>query len=117
MFATLAEERRRGTAELERSIVAAARTALEEHSQFRGRASFFVITACEDAIVVRGPAPSYYIKQLVQAVLARVEGVNRIDNQVTVVNPQGLSSVPHEFERPSWRLPVRATRRCLMKLA
>jgi len=97
-------------------VLRSARAALEGHVHFRGRADLFVLTAYEDVLVVRGAAPTYYLKQILQAVLGQVEGVTRVDNQVTVINPQGVSSVPQETVRPEWRL-VKASRRCLMKLA
>jgi hypothetical protein len=97
-------------------VVEAARTALEEHRHFRGRSQLFVLTAYEGILVVRGVAPSYYIKQMVQSVLGQIEGVARVDNQVAVINPQGLSSVQDDADRPGRRL-TRASRRCLMKLA
>ena len=97
-------------------VLKAARAALEGHMHFRGRADLFVLTAYEDVLVVRGAAPSYYIKQMLQAVLGQVQGVTRVDNQVAVINPRGLSSIPQEAERPERRL-VKASRRCLMKLA
>jgi hypothetical protein len=49
-------------------------------------------------------------------VLGQIEGVARVDNQVAVINPQGLSSVQDDADRPGRRL-TRASRRCLMKLA
>jgi hypothetical protein len=97
-------------------VLRSARAALEGHVHFRGRVDLFVLTAYEDVLVVRGAAPSHYIKQMLQAVLGQVEGVARVDNQVAVINPQGLSSVPQETVRPERRL-VKASRRCLMKLA
>jgi hypothetical protein len=97
-------------------VLGSARAALEEHVHFRGRADLFVLTAYEDVLVVRGAAPSYYLKQMLQAVLGQVEGVTRVDNQVAVINPRGLSSAPQEAERSGRRL-VKASRRCLMKLA
>jgi hypothetical protein len=99
-----------------RGVLQAARAVLEGHMHFRGRADLFVLTAYEDVLIVRGSAPTYYIKQMLQAVLGQVEGVTRVDNQVVVINPQGLSSVPQEPVRPGRRL-VKASRRCLMKLA
>jgi len=97
-------------------VLSSARAALEAHVHFRGRADLFVLTAYEDVLVVRGAAPTYYIKQMLQAVLGQVKGVTRVDNQVVVINPQGISSVSQETVRPERRL-VKASRRCLMKMA
>lgn len=98
------------------NVLRSARAALESHVHFRGRAELFTLTAYEDILIVRGAVPTYYIKQMLQAVLGQVEGVARVDNQVVVINPQGLSSIPQETTRPERRL-VKASRRCLMKLA
>jgi hypothetical protein len=121
MLATLGgEQRSASTSQLDADrggVVEAALAALQGHLHFRGRANLFVMTAYEDVLVVRGAAPSYFLKQMLQSVLAQVEGVRRVDNQVAVVNPQGLSSVPQEAERPGRRLLARTTRRCLMKIA
>jgi osmotically-inducible protein OsmY len=52
---------------------------------------------CEDAsggggvLVLRGCLPTYYLKQVAQTVVAQVEGVRRIENQIQVVSP-----APHE---------------------
>lgn len=99
-----------------RGVVRAARAALEGHVHFGGRADLFVLTAYEDVLVVRGAAPTFYIKQMLQAVLGQVDGVTRVDNQVAVINSRGLSSVSQKAKRPERRL-VKASRRCLMKLA
>jgi hypothetical protein len=51
-----------------------------------------------DAGVLRleGSVSSFYLKQLLQTFLKELDGVERIDNRVDVVNSQGLSSVrPH----------------------
>jgi osmotically-inducible protein OsmY len=44
-------------------------------------------------LTLRGRVPSFYLKQMAQSVLANLEGVDRIDNRVDVVNSRGLSSV------------------------
>jgi hypothetical protein len=38
-------------------------------------------------LVLRGCLPSYYLKQIAQEVVARLEGVAAIDNQIQVVRP------------------------------
>jgi hypothetical protein len=45
-----------------------------------------VLTAC-------GRVPSFYLRELLERVLMRVNGVRRIDNHVDVVCCDGLSSV------------------------
>ena len=43
---------------------------------------------CRDGLLVlRGCLPSYYLKQVAQEVVARLEGVQAIDNQIQVVPP------------------------------
>ena len=38
-------------------------------------------------LVLRGCLPSYYLKQLAQEVVAHLEGVEGVDNQIQVVRP------------------------------
>lgn len=40
----------------------------------------------QGVLTLRGCLPSYYLKQIAQAAVARVEGVERIENQIEVVN-------------------------------
>jgi len=41
----------------------------------------------DGVLVLRGCLPTYYLKQIAQEVMGDLEGVNRIDNQIQVVNP------------------------------
>jgi osmotically-inducible protein OsmY len=41
----------------------------------------------EGWLILRGSVPSYYVKQLAQQAVARLEGVCWIDNQIEVVMP------------------------------
>jgi hypothetical protein len=41
----------------------------------------------DGALVLRGCLPSYYLKRVAQEAVARLEGVERIDNQIQVVPP------------------------------
>jgi osmotically-inducible protein OsmY len=41
----------------------------------------------DGVLVMRGRLPSYYLKQVAQEVVARLDGVDAIDNQIQVVNP------------------------------
>jgi hypothetical protein len=36
-------------------------------------------------LVLRGSVPTYYLKQLAQTVIAQLDGIKRIDNQIEVV--------------------------------
>jgi hypothetical protein len=42
-------------------------------------------------LVLRGRLPTYYLKQVAQEAVARLEGVERIDNQIQVVTPANPS--------------------------
>jgi hypothetical protein len=44
-------------------------------------------TVADGVLVVRGRVPSYFLKQVVSAAVADIEGVDRIVNQVEVVRP------------------------------
>ena len=45
----------------------------------------------DGVLVLRGCLPSYYLKQVAQEAVARLEGVERIDNQIQVVTPANPS--------------------------
>ena len=45
----------------------------------------------EGVLVLRGRLPSYYLKQVAQESVARLEGVARIDNQIQVVTAASRS--------------------------
>jgi hypothetical protein len=40
---------------------------------------------CEGVLTLRGCLPSYYLKQMAQTAVARLDGVLRIDNQIEVI--------------------------------
>jgi osmotically-inducible protein OsmY len=40
---------------------------------------------CEGVLTLRGCLPTYYLKQMAQAVVGRIEGVRRIVNEIEVV--------------------------------
>jgi len=69
------------------------RQELDRHCHFRGRVDGFQFEHQEGILTVRGRVPTFYLKQLLQTVLKRVDGVERINNQVDVVCCDGLSSV------------------------
>ena len=50
----------------------------------------------EGVLTLQGRVPSYYLKQLAQALLAELPGVAQIDNRVEVVGPVS-------FQNPGWR--------------
>ncbi len=39
----------------------------------------------EGVLTLRGCLPSYYLKQMAQTAVARLDGVQRIDNQIEVI--------------------------------
>ena len=41
----------------------------------------------DGVLVLRGCLPTYYLKQIAQEVVADLEGVKRIDNQIQVMTP------------------------------
>jgi osmotically-inducible protein OsmY len=52
------------------------------------RALLHVSCACRDGVLLlRGCLPSYYLKQVAQEVVAHLEGVAAVDNQIQVVTP------------------------------
>jgi hypothetical protein len=74
-------------------LVAQARSLVESNPCFFPRASHFEFELAGDVLVVRGLLPSFHLKQLLQNVLAKLDGVVRVDNRVSVVSCAGLSSV------------------------
>jgi osmotically-inducible protein OsmY len=50
------------------------------------------ISAAHEAgvITLRGRVPTFYLKQTVQAIVEKIEGVERVINLVDVVNPAGV---------------------------
>jgi hypothetical protein len=67
-----------------------ARTIIETHSLFVGRAWLFEFQVREEVLVVRGTVPTFYLKQVLQSVLKNLDGIRWIDNQVTVDWNDGL---------------------------
>lgn len=76
-----------------RTVEQRAQELLARHSHFHLRASTFEFQHCDGVLVVRGCVPTFYLKQVLQAVLKELEGVGWIDNQVDVVSSGGVSSV------------------------
>jgi hypothetical protein len=72
------------------------RKELDGHCHFRGRVDGFQFEHRGGVLTVRGRVPSFYLRQLLERVLKRVEGVHRINNRVDVVCCDGLSSVREE---------------------
>jgi hypothetical protein len=79
-------ERERSSEDMEQL----ARTMLDTHSLFTGRARLFEFQYREEVLVVRGSVPTFYLKQVLQSVLKDMDGIRRIDNQVMVDWNDGL---------------------------
>ncbi len=45
----------------------------------------------DGALVLRGCLPSYYLKQMAQAIVFHLEGVTGVINEIEVVNTPGLA--------------------------
>jgi hypothetical protein len=90
---TLTNKQRRKRAPTRIKIEQLARQELDRHCHFRGRVDGFQFEHHEGVLTVRGRVPTFYLKQLLQTALKRVDGVERINNQVDVVCCDGLSSV------------------------
>jgi hypothetical protein len=73
-----------------------AREAIDRHSHFRGRVDGFQFEHRAGILTVRGRVPSFYLWQVLERALKRVDGVRSVDNQVDVVCCDGLSSVRKE---------------------
>jgi len=70
-----------------------ARSRLQNSSYFALRD---VGCAYQDRVLtLRGRLPSYYLKQMAQAMVADVEGVAAIDNQIEVMSPGNRARVGH----------------------
>lgn len=71
-----------------------ARNAIAGHSHFRGRADGFEFEQNGDVLTVRGRVPSFYLKQVLQAALMRLDDMRVLNNQVEVVSCAALRSPP-----------------------
>jgi osmotically-inducible protein OsmY len=77
---------------------------LAESYQFHGRCKGFSIVHSNGVLIVTGCVPSFYLKQVLQEILKRVDGVRRVDNRVDVIALDGLSSVPSKNDSSKrWR--------------
>jgi hypothetical protein len=66
---------------------------LSKHPILGGRRLKLSYGLKHNVLLVRGAVPSFYLKQVVQNALRDLDGVSRVDNQVSVVSSEGLSSV------------------------
>jgi len=77
-----------------------ARKVLDNHCHFRGRTDDFQFEDCEGVLRVRGRVPSFYLRQLLESILRRADGIQSVDNRVDVVCCNGLSSVRYTGSNP-----------------
>src|SRR5689334_3622600 len=89
---TITNKQKRKPAPKRGEIEQVVRQELGRHCHFRSRVDGFQFEHHEGVLTVRGRVPTFYLKQLLQTVLKRVDGVERINNQVYVVSSDGLSS-------------------------
>jgi hypothetical protein len=54
------------------------------HDHFLGQARRFNFACRDNVLVVRGHVPSSYLKQVLERVLSEVDGVDLVDDQVSV---------------------------------
>lgn len=77
------------------ALVASAQKELAEDPLFRGSSQLIRIHECDGTLVLEGRLPSFYLKQLLQTMLQKLDGVDHIDNRVHVDYP------PRMFRRSS----------------
>jgi hypothetical protein len=71
---------------ISKSLSDRARGVIAEQAYFRGASYPIDIQSVENVLVVTGCVPSFYLKQLLQSELSRIEGVQRVENRVEVDN-------------------------------
>jgi osmotically-inducible protein OsmY len=74
-------------------ILAEVRARLNDSPHFRSHSREVSLRFADGVLTLHGCVPSFYLKQVLQSLLADVEGVEWIDNQVDVRSSCGLSSV------------------------
>jgi hypothetical protein len=47
-------------------------------------------------LTFRGIVPTFYLKQVIFSLVEDLEGIKGINDEIDVVNPRGLSSVPRD---------------------
>lgn len=75
------------------TVVGHARDLVAHHPHFRGREDSFDFQFDDNVLVIRGRVPTFYLKQLLQDALKKLDGIQRIENHVDVLAHEGLSSV------------------------
>lgn len=60
---------------------------LEQSPLFRGRCQLIRVEERDGDLVLEGRLPSFYLKQMLQTILQKLDGVEHIDNRVRVDYP------------------------------
>ena len=89
---------------LARSMELRAAVLLNENSQLRHYSPAVQCFFRDGCLSVCGPLPSFYLKQMVQETLRYLDGVERIDNRITVVNSgeKSRSAFREQVRSPHW---------------
>lgn len=69
------------------TLAQSARKELEESPLFRGRSQLIRLDEHDGELVLEGRLPSFYLKQMLQTILQKMDGVEHIDNRVRVDYP------------------------------
>lgn len=75
------------------SLAARARERIQQDCAYAFCFRYLRFSSREDVLTVRGCLPSFYLKQVLIAQLQRIDGTDKIDDQVDVISARGLSSV------------------------
>lgn len=65
-------------------VAASARKLVEQLPHFRTVVAQLDFQCVDGRLIVRGPVPTFYLKQILQRTLLSLEGVERLDNRVHV---------------------------------
>ncbi|QDU98881.1 hypothetical protein [Lignipirellula cremea] len=72
-------------------LVHAAFARLEASPYFRGRCGSLEIAHRDGVLLVEGKLPTFYLKQILNSYLLELEGLERLENRVEVINPHGAN--------------------------
>jgi hypothetical protein len=75
------------------NVVEMAHVLVSQQPHFCGRISNFDFQFKDKVLIVRGKVPTFFLKQTLQHALSRLEGIERIDNQVEVIYGYKLNTV------------------------
>jgi len=62
---------------------------LASHPHFLGRTRWIRFTVRNKCLYLSGMLPTFYLKQIAQEALRELDGIDRIENRITVANPSG----------------------------